>query len=77
MQSIINSYAAGQGCEQAPETAVGRSLTQLEKDWRRTTLGEDVLLAAFENLLPWLVLIALALLAPLGLSLVNLRVKHA
>ena len=77
MQAIVNSYAAGQGCEQAPETAVGRSLTQLEKDWRRTTLGEDVLLAAFENLLPWLVLIALALLAPLGLSLVNLRVKHA
>jgi hypothetical protein len=63
LQSLVERYVAGMGCEQAPEAAVGRSLGQLETDWRRTTLGEDVLLSAFENLLPWFILIALALLA--------------
>jgi len=36
-----------------------------------------VLLAAFEKLLPWLVLIALALLAPFVLNLENLGARRA
>ncbi len=77
LQAIVKSYADGQGCEQAPLESTGLTLSELERDWRRATLGEDVLLAAFENLLPWLILIGLALLAPFIMTLANLATRRA
>ena len=76
--ALMNSYAGGAGCEVGSQPAVGGTLTQLERSWQREVLGLEVILAALESLLPWLILLAVVLIAPVILTVANLRSrKHA
>ncbi len=73
MQSLLESYASGQGCENASIPVLGLSLTELEQEWRRTALKDNVLGVALEALLPWSLLLVGILLVPLGMVLAGRR----
>jgi hypothetical protein len=73
MQSLLESYASGQGCENASIPITGLLLTELEQEWRRTALNDNVLGVALEALLPWSVLLVGILLVPLGMVLAGRR----
>jgi len=64
LQSLLAAYANGLDCERGAQKALGRSLTQLERDWRRDALAEDTTAAVANNLLPWLILLGAAMAAP-------------
>ena len=57
-------YADGVDCERGPERVYGVSLSKLEMDWRRSALGENPVLPAFQNLFPYLALLCLVLFIP-------------
>ncbi len=73
LSAMMTSYAGGAGCEVGSQPAVGSTLTQLERSWQREVLGQEVILAALESLLPWLILLAVVLVAPVILTVANLR----
>lgn len=58
-------YADGIDCERGTERAYGVSLSKLEMDWRRAALGQNTVLPAFQNMLPYLALLCLVLVIPL------------
>ncbi len=61
LESLTLAYADGLGCEQGAETAFGKSLTEIERDWRQATFGENPLPAVLKDLAPWLLLMAVVL----------------
>lgn len=66
-QNLLNLaliYADGVDCERGTESAYGISLSKLEMDWRRSALGQDPLLPAFQNMFPYLALLCVVLLIP-------------
>jgi hypothetical protein len=67
MEALANAYANGLDCERGMQKALGRSLPQLERMWRSEVLAEDVNATAVNNLLPWLLLLGVAL-APMLLT---------
>lgn len=69
LQTLLTTYANGLDCERGAQRALGRSLTQLDRDWRRDALAQNTTAAAVNNLLPWLILLGAALAAPLALAL--------
>ena len=73
VQGLISAYARGEECEQGVQKALGISLAQLEREWRKDQLNENLALAALEKLLPWLVLLAAVLAAPAVLIASRLR----
>jgi hypothetical protein len=73
IQSLLMNYSNGLDCERGVQTALGMNLTQLERQWRGETLDENIYATAAGNLLPWFVLLAAALVVPLGLILSKLR----
>jgi len=76
LEKLAKSYADGLDCERGVQTALGSTLTQLERRWRRGVFGEDAALKAFANLSPWLLLVLL-LLIPLGLTIVSVRKRSS
>jgi hypothetical protein len=78
LQSLVERYSEGLGCANGAESALGKQLSELEKDWRRSTFGEDKAETAFENILPWLGIFVFALIVPIILMVVSwLRRKNA
>lgn len=75
---LVKAYANGLDCERGAEQALGKSLTQLERAWRNDVLAEDTAMAALNNLLPWLFLLAAVLVAPFVMAMRRLkfRSKH-
>lgn len=67
MEELMAAYSQGLGCERGAEAAVGKTLSELELDWRRETFDEDSLMLALGNFIPWMVIFALVLLSPLTL----------
>ena len=70
IEGLVQSYAAGQGCENAPVSALGASLSELEQGWQRNALKADILGMALEALLPWGVLLSMLFLFPILLVLI-------
>jgi hypothetical protein len=71
LQALIQAYSDGLSCDQGVIRAFGQPLSQLDMQWRQAVLGEKVTGLAFQNLLPYLVFLALMLIIPtwrLGLS---------
>jgi hypothetical protein len=62
---LFQAYAEGLGCDQGVSRALGRPLSDLEHEWRRSTLGENQYLAALEDAAPYLVLLVLVLIVPI------------
>lgn len=75
LQSLITSYASGVDCEHGPERELGASLSSLEMNWRSSVLGQNTLLSALQNILPYLVLLCLILIVPCIGILITLRKK--
>jgi hypothetical protein len=73
LQNLLNSYAQGQGCENAPLSVFGLSLADLDQEWRHEALNDNILGTALENLLPWGVMFVAILLMPLLMVLINVR----
>ncbi|MDI6696995.1 MAG: peptidase MA family metallohydrolase [Anaerolineales bacterium] len=65
MHDLVAAYANGLSCERGVQKALGRSLSQLERNWRSETLAEDMNAAALDNLRPWWILLGVVLIAPL------------
>jgi hypothetical protein len=65
MQSLIQAYASGLDCERGAEVGLGKTLSQLEGQWRRNAFNQNPLLKAIGALLPWLAIFLLVLLAPI------------
>jgi hypothetical protein len=78
LQELISAYANGLDCEQGARKALGIGLQQLERNWRRDALAQNVALTSLQNLLPWLLILGAVLAAPISLIVVRLRSpKHA
>lgn len=65
LETLSRVYADGLSCEQGAQEALGKSLTELEREWRKQAFGENTLLAAILELLPWIVIMGVVLLAPI------------
>ncbi|HWQ83666.1 MAG TPA: peptidase MA family metallohydrolase [Anaerolineales bacterium] len=75
MDDLMQGYTDGLECSRGVEITLGTNLKQLERQWREDVLGEDPARAAAENLLPWLLLALVVLVAPIGLALSRMSRK--
>lgn len=73
LSALVQGYADGLDCDRGVEMSLGQSLLQLERDWRQAVFFENPNQAAMSSLMPWLTLLVLILLAPLGLAISRLR----
>ena len=73
LTALVGAYNNGLDCDRGAEQALGKSLVQLQRNWERDELSQDVGLKAFINMLPWIILLLAVLAAPLILALLRLR----
>jgi hypothetical protein len=73
IQALVQNYSNGLSCERGVEAALGRSMAQLERQWRSDTFSENGLSTGLGNILPWLVLPTLIIGIPLALALLKGR----
>lgn len=66
LQNLITAYSNGLDCQNGALQGLGRDLNRLESDWQRSGLGQPGSQGAIQNLLPWLILLLAALIAPLA-----------
>jgi hypothetical protein len=71
--ALVQNYSNGLSCERGVEAALGKSMAQLERQWRGDTFSENALSTALGNMLPWLILPVLILGIPLVLALLKGR----
>jgi hypothetical protein len=64
LQSLIQAYSDGLSCEQGASRALNLPLARLDLNWQQAVLGADVSGLAFQNLLPYLALLAVMLVIP-------------
>lgn len=76
---LLNAYGDGFSCELGTTSALGTPLTQLEGRWREDVLGQNKMGVAARNLLPFTLLLLLALAVPIwgGIDMLLRRRKHA
>jgi hypothetical protein len=65
LMTLATTYADGVDCEHGTERAFGKSLSQLELNWRSSILGQSPLSLTLGNTAPYLVLFCLVLFIPL------------
>ena len=68
LQALLNAYKDGLGCEEGVRSVYGLSIAQLESRWQEETLGRNLILAAWYNLRPY-ILVLLVILIPVALTL--------
>jgi len=64
LNALIRFYAAGLNCDLGAMRALGTPLGQLDTRWRESVLGQNVTGVALNNLLPYIILLALVLIVP-------------
>ena len=62
---LMNDYANGESCEGGAQKSLGRTLTQLESDWRKATFEENIFGAALSYILPWIWFILIFSISPI------------
>lgn len=77
--ALASAYADGMSCEEGARRALKQPLSQLEVNWRESTLGENRSRVVAANLFPYLLVLGLTLLVPVWGALNRLieRRKHA
>jgi len=65
LSSLISAYADGMDCEQGANRSLKQPLSQLEVIWRESALGENRGGVAAANLLPYFIVLGLAMFIPL------------
>ncbi len=73
LQNLVDSYTAGNGCENATLPVFDLSLNELDFEWRRAALNDNVLGFALKSLLPWSFVLLGIILVPLGMLLAGRR----
>jgi len=76
LEALSLAYADGLSCEQGAQEALGKPLTELDREWRRKTFGENTLLSVLGELLPWIALLGIVLLAPMVLIVGKGKTPH-
>jgi hypothetical protein len=74
---LLAAYSDGVECTRGPEHAFGTPLVNLESRWRSSVLGQNIWLAALQNISPYLVLLCLVLMIPLVGMAGTLRKKRS
>ncbi len=74
LKRLIEAYAQGQGCEEAPQAAVGKPLSRLEKAWL-ASIGAGRDWTWLHEIAPWVTLGVLMLLPLFVISLTLQREK--
>ncbi len=69
LRALLDQYADGKSCERGAEIALGKPLSQLERDWRTTAFAENV----YTDLAPWLAMTGVILMPLLLVSLLGRR----
>ena len=65
IRRLVAAYSSGQDCEAGVRTALGTSLRELDRRWRREELGENLVQTTAIRLGPWLLFLAAILLLPI------------
>jgi hypothetical protein len=73
IMALVQNYSNGLSCEGGVEAALGKSMAQLERQWRSDTFSENGLSTGLGNMLPWLILPVLIIGIPLALALLKGR----
>lgn len=76
LHDLLNEYVGGVSCDIGVQNALGVSLAQLERQWRRAQFGENQVALAMAKLWPWLILASAAILIPLILGIIWLRSRE-
>ncbi len=72
LEKLFEAYMDGLDCENGVFQTFGADFTQLERQWRVETLGENSITTATSDLSPWLVLVLAILAAPLIVFITSL-----
>jgi hypothetical protein len=75
LTSLLQAYQDGVDCELGVETAFDQNIDQLESNWRRQTFGEVNPSHAFNQMLPWLLILLTVLAVPTSLVILSMRRK--
>lgn len=73
LAAIIQSYAYGASCEEGPQPITGRTLPQLESDWRRERFGTSGFSFSLGEIQGWYIIGLLVALGPLMAILERMR----
>lgn len=71
---MMAAYAAGMNCEHGIEEALGKNLADLDESWQQSSFTRVTLGIAFQELLPWLLLLLVVLVGPL--IFIGLVIRH-
>lgn len=63
--NLLRQYQTGLGCEEGVQAAVGKSLTELENEWRADSFSVSPVGKAFKTLSPYILIALLVLVVPL------------
>lgn len=77
LNDMVTTYANGLDCERGIVSSTGKTLEQLERQWRQEVFAENTNLTGLTNLYPWLVISLAVLLGPLGLIFFKLHKEPA
>lgn len=69
LESLLEAYSNGLGCEEGVTTVLDNSLSALEAQWKRQALGNNTGYSAYQKLIPY-VLLAVLILLPIILSII-------
>jgi hypothetical protein len=73
---LMDAYNEGFSCELGATQALGVPLSELDKRWRETVLGQNVVGVAFRNLSPFLLLLLIVLVVPIWGAIDMLRQRR-
>jgi hypothetical protein len=68
MEALLKIYADGLACERGFEAALGSPLAKVEQRWLRETFETSPALSGLENLMPWVVVLAVIVVVPLAIG---------
>jgi hypothetical protein len=72
---LLAAYKDGLDCDYGIQNALGNDLLQLEHQWRKEVLGENIFFSTLKPLSPWLFLLFVVLAVPLLLTIIYIKKK--
>lgn len=64
LELLIDQYADGIACEIAPQSVFNASLADLDRSWKEQEFGYNTSIEVFAPLIPWAIVLGVAVLAP-------------
>ena len=71
LDSLVQTYADGQGCLQSIEIVFGASLPELEMHWRQAMFHEDASQITWGDTFPFFIILGMAMLTPFSMMILN------